>query len=68
MVNIGQGLVYLPLFEGVALKRAVCLITLKAISMDSHDNLCCRPGCSHARDKSYENHVGILTGNHFFFF
>ena len=37
---IGQGLVYLTLFEGVsvALKRAVCLIALKAISMDSHDN------------------------------
>ena len=36
----GQSLVYLPLFEGVfvALKRAVCLIALKAISMDSHDN------------------------------
>ena len=59
---------HLPLFEGVfvALKRAVCLIALKTISMDSHDNLCSRLGCSHARDKSDENHVGILTGNHFF--
>ena len=30
---------YLPLFEGVyvALKRAVCLIALKAISMDGHE-------------------------------
>ena len=56
---------YLPLFEGlfVTLRRAVCL---KTISIDSHDNLCCRLGCSHARDKSDENHVGILTGNHFF--
>ena len=37
---IGQGSVYLTLFEGVsvALKRTVCLIALKAISMDSHDN------------------------------
>ena len=64
----GQGLVYLLLFEGlfVALKRAICLITLKAISMGSHDNLCCRIGCLHARDKSDENTVGILTGNYFF--
>ena len=32
-----QGLVYLPLFEGlfVTLRRAVCLMALKAISMDS---------------------------------
>ena len=29
-------------------------------------NLCCRLGCSHARDKSVENIVAILTGNHFF--
>ena len=37
---IGQGLVYFPLFEGVfvTLKRAVCLIALKAISMGSHEN------------------------------
>ena len=48
----GQGLVYLPLFEG-----AWTVMTF---------NLCCRLGCSHARDKSDENHVGVLTGCHFF--
>ena len=45
---IGQGLAYLPLFEGVW-----TIMTF---------NLCCRLGCSHAREKSDENHVGILTG------
>ena len=45
---IGQGLAYLPLFEG-----AWTIMTF---------NLCCRLGCSHARDKSDENHVDILTG------
>ena len=49
---IEQSLVYLPLFEG-----AWTVITF---------NLCCRLGCSHARDKSDENHVGTLTGCHFF--
>ena len=49
---IGQGLAYLPLFEG-----AWTIMTF---------NLCCRLGCSHARDKSDENHVGILTGYHFY--
>ena len=44
---IGQGLVYLPLFEG-----AWTVMTF---------NLCCWLGCSHARDKSDQNHVGILT-------
>ena len=52
MVNIGQSLAYLPLFEG-----AWTVMTF---------NLRCRLGCSHARDKSDENHVGILTGCHFF--
>ena len=42
-----QGLVYLPLFEG-----AWTVMTF---------NLCCQLGCSRARDKSDENHVGILT-------
>ena len=45
---IGQGSAYLPLFDG-----AWTIMTF---------NLCCRLGCSHARDKSDENHVGILTG------
>ena len=27
---------------------------------------CCWLGCSRARDKSDENHIGILTGCHFF--
>ena len=49
---IGQGLVYLPLFEG-----AWTVMTF---------NLCCQLGCSHARDKSDGNHVSILTGCHFF--
>ena len=49
---IGQGLVYLPLFEG-----AWTVMTF---------NLRCRLGCSHARDKSDENHVSILTVCHFF--
>ena len=49
---IGQSLVYLLLFEG-----AWTIMTF---------NLCCLLGCSHARDKSDENHVGILTGYHFF--
>ena len=42
-----QGLVYLPLFEG-----AWTVMTF---------NLCCRLGCSHARDKSDENHVKMPT-------
>ena len=49
---IGQALAYLPLFEG-----ASTIMTF---------NLCCRLGCSHARDKSDENHVSILTGYHFY--
>ena len=49
---IGQGLGYLPLFEG-----AWTVMTF---------NLCCRLGCPHARDKSDENHVGILTSYHIF--
>ena len=49
---IGQGLAYLPLFEG-----AWTIMTF---------NLCSRLGCSHARDKSDENHVSILIGYHFY--
>ena len=49
---IGPGLAYLPLFEG-----AWTIMTF---------TLCCRLGCSYARDKSDENHVGILTGYHFY--